>query len=1051
MISFETSSEVKMKIFILKLWYLVCAIFCVFSLNTLVKERYEVAILVGDPSKVDPVIILACQKLDSLKIEKTTILLEELRSDFFHYFNRSKYPSLWGEDSNIHKKKVLNRLETGQYYILNGLFCIHSKDEWEASSICPIQSKPVFLAFKKSTLDFAQKTNDLSDSFDLLSVQKKGPPYSNCSESNERFRCLNECFKEKFRLVRYFYEGNETGPIHLKPETNETLENEKSCFEKCWRENCEILQFIPKSEVRSSRTSAFEARPKQSEFEFWVQFIGLVCSFANVSFNQLVSMTTKFTISKVKRRRVRIGLFCLKWAILFLTLIYCGYLYTSMVQKHQAKEKTPSRKEITRNHIKQKVVRFAICVKINSYLTRDYFLNINRLNKTMSAIEKTTDRALDDHLEGIHLNYQGRKFRVNYILEPKALFTKSWDGLKRCFILRILPDYQLMSSNPKFTIKFKNNDHKLYLLTKKESLSEKSLEYKPKKRFMKRVVKRLKQSGKCVNYRERYENCTSRLHCLDSCINRKALEKFEKILIDKGVVDKDQFSPREWGTTYPMEIPSYGPNSTIHKNLNDECKKKFQDKPPCVEVTFKETLEIISPGLNTIEIDLFLDVQLSIEELSWFKLLLDILNIQSIFFGMTVLKLLKMLYRFLKPNFRMKNEKIVQCLIYLLCSLGFTYHTYRIFEMSINGELTYTPDYEIVNKVQMPVMMFCLPVNEKLIDRNHQLTGYYLEQQTSHMTAENMFKSITYLDETNEWIPFNFSLMERFFFLHFKCFRITIDREYNRMHYHFSKSSLALKVLKANFNHKFINSEKGKTVFFMTKTNETTGFSNIANLVYDFSSTRYSAEQSELTVTYEDRFSFIKRLLSTHYEDEFSDLDGELPEQKSSRFSFRTLKVPVEEEDFDFELGDDLFDQLFTRIKTETTSNLLNNLDYQQTLVFNQFRRVDLYSDSDFTSNLPLTKKTLSAKNEENLAKLVLNLLNVLFLWFDLGILDLHPIFILAHDYLLIYLYLHWPVYLLTQITRFLLFCHRWLKKFEKPLFKRLDSRIKISPQPLQA
>ena len=1026
-----------MKIFVLKFWYMACAIFCVFSLNTLVKERYEVAILVGDPSKTDPVIILACQKLDSLKIEKTTILLEELRGHLFNYFNKSRYPSLYGEDSNQNKKKVLNRLETGQYLIFNGLLCIYSKDEWEASSICPIQSKPVFFAFKKSTLDFAQKTNDPSDSFDQVIVQKKGSPYSNCSESNERFRCLNECFKEKFRLVRYFYEGNETGPIHLKPETNETLENEKSCFEKCWRENCEIVQFIPKSEISKSKPSAFEARLKQSDFEFWVQFIGLICSFANISLNQLTSLLIQFACSRVKRRKVRISLFCLKWAILFLSLAYCGYLYTSMVLDHQAKEKTPPRKEFTRNHIKQKVVRFAICVKIKGYFTPAYSLDINRLNKTMSEIENTTDHALDNYLEGIHLNYQGRKFRVNYIPEPKALFTKNWDGLKRCFILRILPDYQLMPSNPKLTIKFKNKDFKLYLLTEKENLNEKTLEYKPKKRFMKRIVKRLKQSGRCVNYRERYENCTSRLHCVDSCINRKALEKFEKILIDK-LVDKDQFSPEEWRTTYPMEILSYDPNSNIHKNLNDECKKKFQDKPPCVEVTFKETVEIIPPGLYTIEIDLFLDIELSIEELSLFNLLLNLMNTQSIFFGMTVLKLLRMFYRFFKPKLRIKNDKIVQFLIYLLCFTGFTWHTYRILDLTINEELSCSPNYEIANRVRMPVLVFCLPIDEKLIDRNHELTGNYLEQLTSNMNAESLFKRILYLDELNEWVPFNLSLVERFFFMQSKCFRIRIHQEYDRKQFHFSANSQTPKILKVNFNRKFIYSVKGKIVFFMTKTNET-GFSNVANLVYEFSSAQYSAEQSELTVEYEDHLNFIKRILSISYEDDFDDLSGQLPNLKSSEFSFRTLKVPIEKEDFDFELQDDLFEQLFAQIKTKAPRNLLDSSNYHQKSVFNQLKRVDYHSDSDFTFSLTLIKKTQSSKNE---AKLILGLLNVLF-WFDLGILDLHPIFIYFYAYLLVWL----PTYLIEKITQFLVFIHRWLKKFEEPLYKRLDSRKQNSRQ----
>ena len=736
---------------------------------------------------------------------------------------------------------------------------------------------------------------------------------------------------------------------------------------------------------------------------------------------------------------MRIGLFCLKWAILFLSLNYCGYLYTSMVLKHQAEERNPTRKEITRNHIKQKVVRLAICVDIRRYLTSDEDLDLSRLNKTMSEIEKTTNGALDDNLEGIHLSYQERMFRADYTAEPKVLFKKVW-SVYRCFILPIFPDYQLMSSDPKLIIKFKKNSYpKLYLLTENETLSKETFEFS-ESAFMKRVVKRLESSGECVNYRDRYANCKSRLHCIEQCINRETLEKFKKITFgDKAVVDKDQCSLKKWSTTYPMQIPFSGPNLNTYTNICYRCTKKFQNKPPCLEVTFDETVEIAKTDLQTKEIDLYLDVELSIEEFTWFNLLLNLLNIQSIFFGMTILRLLRMIYNFIKSKLTIRNEKMVQFLIYLLCSLGFTWHTYRIFDQSINEQLSYNPNYETANRIRMPFVMFCLPVEEKLIDRNHQLTGNYLEKLTSEITAESLFESITYLDELNEWIPFNLSLVERFFYMRSKCFRITIDREYDRRQFYFSINN---QVLKVNFSKWFWNQEKeDKTLFFMTKTNET-GFSNVANLIYHSGVSRkqYSAEQSEFTIRYEDRLRFMKRFLSTSYEDDFGDLDRQLRELNSSEFSFRTLKVPVEKGDFDFELRDDLFDQLFTKANTETAHNSMDDSDYYQTFVFNQLKQIT-YSHSHFTSSLSLIKRTIYAKNEENLAKLVLNLLNALFLWFDLGILDLHPIFILSHDYLLVYLYLHWPVYLLTKITRFVFLSHRWLKKFERPLYIRLHAR----------
>ena len=1023
-----------MRNLILKFWYVACVIFCLYSLNTLVEERYEVAILASDPNKTDPLVTLACKEISKLKINKNEIRLEELRDELIKQINNinwQRYPSIFSDV----KERVLNRLKTGQYVIFKGLLCVSFNKTSERFAIRNILYPPVFFAFKRSTLDFAQMAISTS-SFDQLSVQMKGPPYSNCSESNGKFGCLNECFRKKFRLAHYFYWGNETGTIHLSQSTNRTIEeNEKFCFEKCWKENCEMVQFVPIPSYYNPRTTRLEAKPKLSELEFWIQFIGLVCSFANISLNQFASMTIKFASSKVRRRRVRIGLLCLKWAILFLSMTYCGYLYTNMVLKHQAEERNPTRKEITRNLIKQNVIRLAICLDINEYIFSEEHLSyngfsLNYLKKTMLEIEKTTDGALDDHLESIHVNYQGRLFRVNYILEPKVLFRYIHGGFMfRCFILVISPDYQLMPSNPKLTIKFRKDIFSnpfLYLLTEDENLNENTFRFPSMSAFMKRIVRRLESSGRCGSYRKEYVNCTSRRHCVEWCINREAFKKFEKIVFGKAVVDKDQFTHKEWNRAYPMEIPyNDKKNQSIYLNFYSQCFEKFQDHQPCVEVTFNETVEIVQKDPKTKKIDLCLDIELSIEEFTWFNLLLNIMSTHTTFFSVTVLGLLKVLYSFIKPKLR--NEKIAQFLIYLLCSVGFTWHTYRILDLTINEELTYNPNYEIANRVRMPMVVFCLPVYKQLIDRNHQLTGNYLEKLTSYMTAENVFESIFHLDKSNQWIPFNLSLVERFFFMHLKCFNITIDREYDRRQLHFSTNQ----VLKVNFHTWF------SEIFFMTKINDS-AFSNVLDLVYHRDDL-YSAEQSELTVRYEDRLRFIKRFLSASYEDDSGDLDRQLPELNGSDFSFRTLKVPVEEDNFDFELQDDLFEQFFTQIK-KATSNPRDNLEYQQTFVFNQLKRFyfkDSYSDSHFTFRLSLIKKTIYAKNEANL---ILGLLNVLF-WFDVGILDLYPIFIYFYDYLLIWLPICILYYLLNQITRFVLFSHRWLKKFERPLYIRLNAR----------
>ena len=1038
-----------------KIWYVACTIFCVYHLKMLVNESYEVESRVENRSEPEP-IILACNELSSFHLNETVYEVSALRNDLYHLFNTSNdyRRRRTGLDKYVFKRLILDPIEKGSYRIFNDLLCITVKDFVNDGFHLARILSPMFLSFKNCTTEFFRMQR-WNEKFDQLVVLRKGHRYSNCRTDNSKFGCLNSCYKRSFRLARYFYESNETGPIHLNLSTNQTIkESEKNCQKECQRENCKMVQLIsiPSFEGnRKSKTTTLKDHPKLDEFDFWVQFIGLVCSFVNVSLNQIVSMAIRFTSLKVKRSKVRIGLLCLKFSVLFLSLAYCSYLYTRMAFNYKAEEANSIRKEVKRNSIKQKAIHLVICIDVRKYLTSNRYDNdLNKLNKTMFEITKETERALDDHLEGIHLNYQGRSFRINYIHEPKVLFRAIYGGLKRCFSLIIRPDYQLMPFSPKLLIKFKIwFGRELYVLTENESFSEETYKHDPRFAFKKIIVKRLKSSGKCVDYREKYSNCTSRLHCIAGCVNRRTVERFGNLTVDF-VIDRDQVKAADWNGAYLMEFSYFHPNRSAYKSILRECSEEIPDEQPCEQIRFKKTFDIVQQSLKVQEIDLSLDVDLSVEELSLFNLLINLLNIQSIFFGMNVLRLLRMIFSYLKPKLRIRSDKTVLFLIYLLCSLGFTWHTYRIFDLSINGQLTYNQVYEIAERVQMPVLVFCHPIeenliDENLIDKNHKLTGNYLEQMTSEITAESVFESITYLNESNEWIPFNLSLVERFYIMHLKCFRIKIDQQYDRNRFRFS---FYLQVLKVNFTKQLYKEEeedeygrkkiKKRTVYFMTKTRETTTaaeFNNIGELHYELSSSknRYSAEQSELVVNVIDNFRFIKQYLSTSNEENFGDQGRPLPDLKSneySQYNFGTLKTPLEKDDFGLEIRDDLFDQL-SRVHNVTTYSLLHSAE-RKTFVTNHLGTS--YSGPDFTFSLGLIKRTLWVRNE---ARLVLVLLNVLF-WFDLSILDVYPIFHYFRDYLLIWL----PTSLFDQITRFLLFCYRLLKKLKLSFYKCFHSLI---------
>ena len=193
---------------------------------------------------------MTCAKLSDIHPNKTEIDLGELRDDLYGHFNRSYDYSAARDIYEIRRfeELILNRTKAGGYLILDEMVCLVANYLWDSREIhefLPVVRSALFI-FKKDTFDFIQmKSSD--DQIDQLTVLKKGPPYSDCDESNSRFHCLNDCFKSRFRLSRYLYDGNETGLIQLTDytERNRTIEeSERNCFEECKRENCKMVQFI---------------------------------------------------------------------------------------------------------------------------------------------------------------------------------------------------------------------------------------------------------------------------------------------------------------------------------------------------------------------------------------------------------------------------------------------------------------------------------------------------------------------------------------------------------------------------------------------------------------------------------------------------------------------------------------------------------------------------------------------------------------------------------------------------------------------------------------
>ena len=224
------------------------------------------------------------------------------------------------------------------------------------------------------------------------------------------------------------------------------------------------------------------------------------------------------------------------------------------------------------------------------------------------------------------------------------------------------------------------------------------------------------------------------------------------------MVSKQDFSEKEWSESYLV----YDYNT---RHIRQDCEAAIKNFTLCKQTEFVKGVSVGTPKeQNLINLDLYFSVISSVEEQpNWYKLLLDILSCQSILFGQNVLKVLmtaysaclhfvktKLISRF-RTDSRSQSDRATKLpqLIYLVCLFGFSWHTYRVFDPVLNGQLTYSQHHELAKRIAMPEIVFCFQINTSLIDTSRNLTGRYLDELTGSMRPDKIFKEITYLNASH--------------------------------------------------------------------------------------------------------------------------------------------------------------------------------------------------------------------------------------------------------------------------------------------------------------
>ena len=999
----------------MKIWYFVSFLFFILSVLTLIEDRYEVTYrlphsyksIEEEAESFDTIICFPMKEIE-IYSNRSEIDLNLLKDELYEYLNRSK--SLFDAENLEYERLVLNEIKRSNYLITMGQFCFGGIDEYDSVEFYPFENileDQRRFAINWETFYLVEIEHPLTY-YDRMIVLNKAYPYSNCADNYSKFQCLNKCFKRKNRLSKYWYSGNETdGIIKLNYDNNnQTLKkDEGECFKECKKENCKLVYILPICKFSSDSFKFIEARPLIFPFDYWTQLIGLFVLFTNICFYQIYSKLISKINSIVKKPKHRRCVTIARYTTLI--LVGFGFLAQFIIKVTEFKNK------------QTKSIRFATfkSIESNSFsIVVCFYVMINK-DLTLLILEQKTSEMFNESFKGIHLEFENKRKQVDFTLSQKVIFFTD----KRCF--HLVPHlkevkYQSLFSTSKLIIELKQKNYFLYLIPDDQNFNSKSYLSFPYFNYIKKVIKRSKLK-KCVDYRELNSNFRNRWDSIDQCINRKYIYRTGKMNF-YSIIDRDHYTDAEWKLSYVED------NETAYNEIKENCEKEIQEED-CYEIKFEDGNQITPPDNRDIEkIELYTHVEWTGDEnTSIYKAILDFLNILSVLFGLNVLQLLQLISQLIKIKFKW-------CLlfIYLLCSIGLTYHIFYILNEIISEDLIYSQHYEVLESIKMTDTIFCFEFNQIIIDKNYQLTGNYLNDITNEMRVDMVFEEISYLSKSNEWITLNSTSnyttdefkMELFFFVNKKCFKLKLEIEYNWKLFLFSLDS---KVLQIYFNSMFIHQEK-KVTNLMSRVENSMQFTKIdlSFRDYDGEKCSYLIYQESFELIHNDKFHLIKNPISLLYgENDVNDPDRYLKRLINCKRGLSTLNLPLEKDAFNNEIDDDLFEQYYLQVQNITDYQTPTNSNYKRIFATNYFESYEFdTSGPDLTVYLIQFTKKLTMTNSDNFTKLILNLLNASSVWFGLGVLNLH-----------VYVHL-----LFHKIRCILIFLYRLILDFERFILIRL-------------
>ena len=558
-------------------------------------------------------------------------------------------------------------------------------------------------------------------------------------------------------------------------------------------------------------------------------------------------------------------------------------------------------------------------------------------------------------------------------------------------------------------ITFHNKHWAIYLVDKEQPFTSQSNRYSSEFFAGKYRKERLTNTRKsnCANYSEGSNsedlNCKTRSECIDRCVVRSYLAKRQLPFFS--LVDLDQLNSSE---------PEYYFTESRDQQIEKQCENKFS-RDDCTEIYFFESLKTsfdYEEKLVRINLNFEKIIEKELSQ-SLVKTILNVVNLESIFFGTNLAGLLSSLLLYAKKLFKFKWRPIFRYLIYFVCLCGFSLHNVSMFVSIIQDPLVENGYFEKHSSYYLLNPIFCFPINETELDPHHRLTGDYLDKMTgSYLNYESIFDEVWWFNGSHKigFQPANdpqknsnseISVVH-WYYLNLKCYEIVTLLTFREEDYYFSGTKF---VLGAYFKQNFTDNihEQGLVFFLYRKDNYTKQFAN--TFVFNIKTKkgkpyqRYDLIFEQLEIEERDRFETLKNLKklffrSINLRDATTYLNG-LTEAFKSNYGLVTREVLLENyKNANLEIDDDLFRQYYMQMQNVTDHQYPSATSSKQTL-YNLYATYHENSKDrvGFAFCLSLTTLFSSAENDDNWAKVVQNLINSLSLWTGMNILELHVCF----------------------------------------------------------